>query len=73
MEVKNLRFRIDLKIFAFLIFFYFTRQIELYALIMMFAIIHEVAHLITGVVLKFKPDKIELIPLRTFCIFQNKH
>ena len=41
-----MKFRIDLKIFAFLILFYFTRQIEIYALIMLFAIIHELSHLV---------------------------
>ena len=34
-----MRFRIDLKIFIFLILFYFTKQIESYAFIMIFAII----------------------------------
>ena len=64
MEDYKLRFRIDLKIFIFIILFYITRQIEIYALIMIFAIIHELAHLITGILLKFKPDKLELIPVR---------
>lgn len=58
-----MKFRIDLKIFAFVILFYFTRQIEIYALIMLFAIIHELAHLLAGVLLKFKPDSMELIPM----------
>ena len=58
-----MRFRIDLKIFAFIILFCITKQIEIYALIMAFAVIHELAHLVAGVILKFKPDKIELIPL----------
>lgn len=63
-----MRFRIDLKIFIFIILFYFTKQIEIYALIMLFAIIHELAHLLTGILLGFKPDKLELIPVRIKCI-----
>ncbi len=59
-----MKLRLDLKIFAFLVLFYFTRQIEVYALIMIFAIIHEFGHLIVGIILGFKPEKIELIPLR---------
>ena len=39
-------FRIDLKIFIFLIILYFTRQIEIYWLIMIFAFLHELGHLI---------------------------
>lgn len=57
-----MRSRIDLKIFIFLILFYLTNQIEIYALIMCFAILHELGHLLAGVLLGFKPDKIELKP-----------
>ena len=56
-------FRIDLKIFAFLILFYFTRQIEIYATILIFCIIHELGHLLAGLILKMKPKKIEIMPL----------
>lgn len=57
-----MRFRIDLKIFVFLIIFYFTKQIELYAFIMFFAFIHELGHLIAGLIMGMKPEKIELMP-----------
>ena len=53
-------FRIDLKIFLLLILFYITKQIEFYAIIMFFAIIHEFGHLLTGLTLGMKPEKIEL-------------
>ena len=58
-----MRFRIDLKIFLFLIVFYFTKQLEIYILMIIFAIIHELAHLVAGILLGFKPDKLELIPV----------
>lgn len=57
-----MRFRIDLKIFIFLILFYFTKQIELYAFVMIFAIIHELGHLIAGLLMGMKPEKLELMP-----------
>lgn len=57
-----MRFRIDLKIFLFAILFYFTKQIELYAFIMIFALIHEIGHLIAGLIMGMKPEKIELMP-----------
>ncbi len=57
-----MRFRIDLKIFIFLIIFYFTKQIELYAFIMFFAFIHELGHLTAGLIMGMKPEKIELMP-----------
>ena len=55
-----MKFRIDLKIFLLLILFYITKQIEFYAIIMFFAIIHELGHLLTGLTLGMKPEKIEL-------------
>ena len=59
-----MKFRIDLKIFAFILLLYFTKQIEIYILIMLFAIIHELAHLVMGLFLGFLPERIDLIPLR---------
>lgn len=56
-----MRFKIDLKIFLYLILFYFTRQIESYVTIIVFAIIHEFGHLIAGLVMGMKPDKLELM------------
>lgn len=46
-----MRFRIDLKIFLFLILFYFTKQIETYVIIIVFAIIHELGHLMAGLIM----------------------
>lgn len=57
-----MRFRIDLKIFIFLIIFYFTKQIEIYVYLMLFAFIHEIGHLIAGLALGMKPEKIEIMP-----------
>lgn len=57
-----MRFRIDLKIFLFVILFYFTKQIEIYAMIMFFAILHELGHLLAGLLLGMKPEKIEIMP-----------
>lgn len=55
--------KIDLKIFLFLFLFLLTSQIEIYIVLMIFAILHEMGHLIAGIVLKFKPDEINLTPV----------
>ena len=55
--------RIDLKIFLILILFYFTKQLEIYSLIMIFAIIHELCHLFAGLVLKMKVKRITIMPV----------
>lgn len=54
--------KIDLKIFLFILLFIITNQIEIYALVMFFAIIHELGHLLAGVSLGFKPKSINIIP-----------
>ena len=58
-----MRFRIDLKIFLFLIVFYITKQIGIYAIMIGFAILHELGHLFMGLLLGLKPEKIDLIPM----------
>ena len=55
--------KVDLKIFLLLMLFYFTNQIEIYTLIMIFAIIHELSHLFAGLVLKMKIKQITLMPV----------
>lgn len=57
-----MRFRIDLKIFLFLILFYFTKQLEVYSMVMFFAILHEFGHLLAGLLLGMKPEKMEIMP-----------
>lgn len=59
---KKLRIRIDLKILIFLIIFYFTNQLRIYLIIMFFCILHEIGHLIAGLILKMRPEKIEIMP-----------
>ncbi len=55
-----MRFRIDLKIFILVILFFITNQIKIYAMIMLFAMIHEFGHLFAGILLGMKPAKIEI-------------
>ncbi len=62
----NMRFRIDLKIF------YFTKQIEIYTMIMLFALIHEIGHLLMGLLIGMKPEKIELMPFGVSISFKIK-
>ena len=56
-----MRLKIDLKIFLIAIIYFFTNQIQIYVLMMIFALIHEIGHLIAGILLKMKPKKIEII------------
>lgn len=67
-----MRFRIDLKIFILIILFLITNQIKIYALIMIFAIIHEFGHLLAGLIVGMKPEKIEIRPLGVSVEFNIK-
>ena len=67
-----MRFRIDLKIFIFIILFYFTKQIQIYAFIMFFAFIHELGHLLCGISLGMRPEKLEIIPFGLSVSFRIK-
>lgn len=58
-----MRLKIDLKIFLFLLLFLITSQFEIYIIVMIFAVIHEIGHLITGILLKFKVEEMQLTPM----------
>jgi len=58
-----MKIRLDLKIFILLILFYFTRQIQIYSLLMIFALLHEIGHMIAGICLGFKPSSISIMPV----------
>ena len=57
-----MKFRIDLKILFFLVLFYLTGQLNLYLLVMGFALLHELAHLVVGIILGFKFEEMEVMP-----------
>lgn len=57
-----MKIRIDLKIFIFFALFYLTNQIEIYLTIMFFCVIHELGHIIIGLILKMKPERLEIMP-----------
>ena len=57
-----MRITIDLKIFLFAIIFIITKQIEFYAILMAYAIIHELGHLLCGVFLRLKPETFSITP-----------
>lgn len=56
-----MKVKLNINIFLFLLLFIITNQIEIYALIMIFALIHELAHLICGIILGFNPDTLRIM------------
>ena len=65
-----MRFKIDLKIFLFIIIFYFTKQLEVYGTIMIFAILHELGHLFAGILNGMRPEKLEIKPYGISILFK---
>ena len=51
--------------------FVLTGQIEIYACLMFFALIHELAHTFAGIALKLKPKTLEIQPFGVCIIFES--
>ena len=58
-----MKLKIDLKIFLITFLFFMTSQIKIYITMMICAILHELGHLIMGIILGMKPEKLEIIPI----------
>jgi len=63
----QMRIKLNLNIFLFFIIFLLKNQIEIYALVMLFAFIHELAHMFLGIILGYKPEILKIMPYG-FCI-----
>lgn len=63
--------KIDLKIFLFALLFIFTGQIELYILFMVFTLLHEIGHLLMGILLGFKIKQINIMPVGFSIAFET--
>lgn len=57
-----MKIRIDLKILIFFAIFYITNQIKIYIIIMFFCFLHELGHILVGIILKMRVEKIEIMP-----------
>ena len=66
-----MQIKINLQIFLFIIIFVLTHQIEIYAWIMLFAFVHELGHMITGMLLKLKPKSLSFMPFGISITFET--
>lgn len=66
-----MQIKVSLQIFIFIIIFYLTKQIEVYAILMLLAFLHECGHLLAGLLLKLKPKKLEINPFGVAIIFEE--
>ena len=66
-----MQIKANLQIFIFIIIFLLTNQILLYAILMLFAFIHEIGHLLAGLILKLKPKLIRITPFGLSITFEG--
>lgn len=66
-----MQIKVNLQIFIFIIIFLLTNQILLYAILMLFAFIHEIGHLLAGLILKLKPKLIRITPFGLSITFEG--
>ena len=66
-----MKIKVNLYIFLFLVFFVITNQIEIYSLVMIFALIHEMSHLVCGITLGFEPETLKINPFGFSIEFKN--
>lgn len=66
-----MQIKVNLQIFIFIIIFIFTKQIEIYTYLMLFALIHELGHLFTGIMLGLKPKALKIMPFGVSIVFKT--
>ena len=64
--------KVDLKIFLLVIFLILSGQSKIYLIIFAFTAIHEVGHLICGLILGLKPKTIKIMPMGLSILFKNE-
>lgn len=66
-----MRIKINIQIFAIITLLILTKQIEIYVWLMLFALIHELAHMCAGIFLKLKPKTLQIEPFGISVIFES--
>lgn len=67
-----MEFKIDIKIFLVGLIFFVVNQLNIYILFMIFVIIHECFHLLTGIILGYKVKSLKIMPLGVSICFKEK-
>lgn len=66
-----MKIKLNLQIFIFAIVFLLTKQIHIYSIVLILALLHECGHLIIGIILKLKPQEISINPFGLSIVFQS--
>ena len=69
----KIQISINIEIFLFILIFILTKQIKIYAIFILFTLVHEITHAITGIILGLKIKKFAIMPFGFKIAFkQNK-
>lgn len=66
-----MQIKLNLQIFIFILVFFLTKQIGIYAILMLFAFVHELGHIIAGILIGLKPKTLKIMPFGLSVIFEN--
>ena len=66
-----MKLKINILLILLIILFCITKQIDMYLILMLFILLHELAHIVVGKILKLKIDYIEIIPFGVSVKFVN--
>lgn len=66
-----MKIRVNLQIFLFAFIFILTKQIQIYGCVMFFALIHELGHMITGILIKLRVKTFEVMPFGISIMFET--
>lgn len=69
--VEKIQVTINIEIFLFIILFIFTKQIDLYIIFIFLTLVHELSHMIAGIILGLKPKKFMVMPFGFKIIFDE--
>ena len=69
--MEKIQVTINIEIFLFIILFIFTKQIDLYIIFIFLTLVHELSHMIAGIILGLKPKKFMVMPFGFKIIFDE--
>lgn len=69
--MEKIQVTINIEIFLFIILFILTKQIDLYIIFIFLTLVHELSHMIAGIILGLKPKKFMVMPFGFKIIFDE--
>lgn len=67
-----MQIKIDIRIFLCILFFFLLGEEKIYLLFLIYTVIHELIHTITGLILEMKPDTLSIMPFGASISFQEE-